>query len=1032
MMPAKVRSEGAALYKSGRVQDVTIDELRLTATVSGEPVVYDLDGNADACNCAIFQTNHRYCPHIAAIEEYLKYETDSKNEIETARESEKARREESEAFSQGRDFLATINADLTRHQKQHFSLSAEVFDSATADDFAARSDVLAVTLRLFIRENAKSYVIRDIPAFLSALRQHHPYSLGQLYFSEITQESFDADSRALIDFLLTLDADSEGILSTEIYRKAGRYMLMPYVLVEEFLDLLEHTANSSLKIAGELQPYWTFAALDQRSDIFTFNVVAQKDDILLTFEAEEAFTLYRQHYLYFENTFYSLTGTQIELLRRLEHLPDGKLRFSYDEKDNLAQALQAFATLGRVNAPESFKIHDFKPNFTFQNQGKNLQISMFFDYGDFEIKHFHDLETLEFARNLRLEKQIFDLLAETGFPRAFEGTRPSLAKGELFDFYEIMLPAFGKLGTVTLGEDLEDFLLTAEPDVAVSTHGNLLDISFSLPDVAEDEYGALFDLLKKGNSHYVTDSGKLVKFDSRFSALKEALTTFDDITIHENHLETANFRALAISKIFENTDSESFNANFQKLYQDLTSPQNYPFTKPETLQAELRSYQVDGVRWMSMLTHYQMSGILADDMGLGKTLQAITYLLSNLTDHQKALIVAPSSLVYNWASEFEKFATGILDIATIDGARETRKSQITAQHQISITSYGSFLKDAADYVDIDYLLLDEAQVVKNFNSKTNKALASFKAAHAFALSGTPIENKLDELWAIFNILMPGLLPARKAFNKMRPDAILRTISPFVLRRKKEDVLKELPDKLEITHLSELTDSQKVIYLAQLEQMQQRVSAMSAQDFKRSHIEILAGITRLRQICDSPALFLDDYTGSSGKLDSLNELLQQIKDSGRRPLIFSQFTSMFPLIEHLLEKHDLTAYKLTGSTPAKERLEMVRAFNTGSRDLFLISLKAGGTGLNLASSDMVILVDLWWNPAVEEQAISRAHRMGQENMVEVIRLITKGTIEEKIVEIQKRKKDLFTSILDNTGSASQLTQADINEILGIQA
>jgi SNF2 family DNA or RNA helicase len=343
------------------------------------------------------------------------------------------------------------------------------------------------------------------------------------------------------------------------------------------------------------------------------------------------------------------------------------------------------------------------------------------------------------------------------------------------------------------------------------------------------------------------------------------------------------------------------------------------------------------------------------------------------------------------------------------------------------------LKDAEIYEEkkLNTLLLDEAQVVKNFNSKTNKALSALSVEHVFALSGTPIENKLDEIWAIFNIVMPGFLPARRAFNKLRPEYILRQIAPFVLRRKKEEVLKELPDKLEITQLSELTDEQKVVYLAQLDAMQQQFGQLSSQDFSKNRMQILAGITRLRQICDTPALFAPDYKGSSGKLDSLYDLLIQVKDSGRRPLIFSQFTKMFPYIEALMDKVGLTRYKLTGSTASRDRIDMVRAFNAGSRDAFLISLKAGGVGLNLASSDMVILVDLWWNPAVEEQAVSRAHRMGQKNMVEVIRLITKGTIEEKIIDIQKRKKDLFTAILDNTETARSLTQADINEILGIK-
>lgn len=278
--------------------------------------------------------------------------------------------------------------------------------------------------------------------------------------------------------------------------------------------------------------------------------------------------------------------------------------------------------------------------------------------------------------------------------------------------------------------------------------------------------------------------------------------------------------------------------------------------------------------------------------------------------------------------------------------------------------------------------------------------------------------------------MPGFLPKREKFNKMEPSVISRLIQPFIMRRKKEDVLEELPEKMEITVYNQLADDQKVIYLAQLELMQKQVLEMDNAALSRSRIEILAGITRLRQICNTPALFMDDYKGSSGKLERLRELLAQIKDSGHRPLIFSQFTKVFPHIEKLMEEQEMTAYKLTGSTPIKDRLSMVQAFNAGSRDAFLVSLKAGGVGLNLTSADVVILVDLWWNPAVEEQAIARAHRMGQKNTVEVIRLITQGTIEEKIMEIQERKKDLIANVLEGDTVDKVLSEAEIREILGV--
>ncbi len=570
------------------------------------------------------------------------------------------------------------------------------------------------------------------------------------------------------------------------------------------------------------------------------------------------------------------------------------------------------------------------------------------------------------------------------------------------------------------------------PEIHIDSQGGLLDISFDIPHVEDGEFANVIAKLQENAEFYISESGKFYHFNEKFDRLKAALHELDDqFVIQGSSLHVNINRSFQISKIFEKISGASFSEKFKSFYQHLTHPEEFPYEKPEHIKASLRSYQETGVRWMSMLSHYNLGGILADDMGLGKTVQAITFILSNLKKDESVLITAPASLTYNWASEFEKF-TDEIDFVVIDGNKADRTKEIQENHQIYITSYGSFLKDFEDYQDkkLNYLLLDEAQVVKNYSSKTNKSLSALNVEHTFALSGTPLENRIEEIWAIFQVVMPGFLPKREKFNKMEPSVISRLIQPFIMRRKKGDVLEELPDKMEITVYNQLADDQKVIYLAQLELMQKQVLEMDNAALSRSRIEILAGITRLRQICNTPALFMDDYKGSSGKLERLRELLAQIKDSGHRPLIFSQFTKVFPHIEKLMEEQEMTAYKLTGSTPIKDRLSMVQAFNAGSRDAFLVSLKAGGVGLNLTSADVVILVDLWWNPAVEEQAIARAHRMGQKNTVEVIRLITQGTIEEKIMEIQERKKDLIANVLEGDTVDKVLSEAEIREILGV--
>ena len=497
-------------------------------------------------------------------------------------------------------------------------------------------------------------------------------------------------------------------------------------------------------------------------------------------------------------------------------------------------------------------------------------------------------------------------------------------------------------------------------------------------------------------------------------------------------MATHRLAAFQLAEVLDKQENVRFSEEFKKLAYDLRHPEEFTLSTLN-IEAELRDYQEVGIKWLAMLDHYGFGGILADDMGLGKTLQAISFLFTKLTDNKNVLILAPSSLVYNWQEEFAKF-TPDLDVAVVYGSKSTRDSLIAEQHQVMITSYTAFRQDVEEYerLSFDYLILDEAQVMKNDQTKIAQHLRKFEVKNTFALSGTPIENHLGELWSIFQIVLPGLLPSKKEFLKMPTDSVSRYIQPFIMRRKKEDVLQELPELTEVVYRNDLVDSQKAIYLAQLQQMQERVLHATDEELNRNKIEILSGLMRLRQICDTPALFLESYQGDSGKLDSLRELLEQIHSSNHRVLIFSQFRGMLDLIEQELHHLGMGAFKITGSTPAKERQEMTMAFNGGEKDAFLISLKAGGVGLNLTGADTVILVDLWWNPAVEAQAIGRAHRIGQERKVEVYRMITRGTIEEKIQELQDNKKNLISTILDGTESRASLSMAEIREILGISA
>ncbi len=561
-------------------------------------------------------------------------------------------------------------------------------------------------------------------------------------------------------------------------------------------------------------------------------------------------------------------------------------------------------------------------------------------------------------------------------------------------FFHEIIPVFEKLGNVDLSDKLEELYNLASPQVQIASKGGLLEIQFDFQDIDQEEIDQAMQALVANQDFYIGSSNQVYFFDEETKKIRQNLQELGQFELKDGALQARKSLAYSLAYLFEGRDRVSFSQEFQNLAHDLTHPEDFP-RQATQVQADLRDYQEKGIGWLQMLYHYGFGGILADDMGLGKTLQTIAFLTSKVTKESRVLILAPSGLIYNWADEFQKFAPQ-LNVAVVHGLKASREEILAESHQIYVTSYATFRQDSDLYqgMAFDFLFLDEAQVMKNAQTKIAQTLRQFVVPSVFALSGTPIENHLGELWSIFQIVMPGLLPSKKEFMKLPAELVAQFIKPFVMRRKKDEVLTELPDLIEVVYKNELEDQQKAIYLAQLQQMRDRLAQVSDQEFQRSRVEILSGLMRLRQICDTPALFMEDYQGASGKLDSLRDLLVQVADGGHRVLIFSQFKGMLEKIEQELPDLGLTSFKITGSTPAKERQDMTKAFNQGERDAFLISLKAGGVGLNLTGADTVILVDLWWNPAVEAQAIGRAHRIGQEETVEVYRLVTRGTIEEK--------------------------------------
>jgi len=466
---------------------------------------------------------------------------------------------------------------------------------------------------------------------------------------------------------------------------------------------------------------------------------------------------------------------------------------------------------------------------------------------------------------------------------------------------------------------------------------------------------------------------------------------------------------------------------------------------PKTLRAELRDYQREGLNWMQFLRQMGLAGILADDMGLGKTVQALAHVLAEKEQGRlthPALVLAPTSLMFNWRREAEKFAPD-LSVLVLHGPERAMHFDHLADFDLVLTTYPLLARDfdVLEQQNWHLLILDEAQYIKNPRAKVAQLVRRLNAQHKLCMTGTPMENHLGELWAQFDFLMPGYLHDMRGFTKLfrkpieiqgdvaRQQALNVRLRPFMLRRAKEEVALELPPKTEIIRSIEVEGAQRELYESVRLAMQKRVrDAVATMGSGQSQIVVLDALLKMRQVCCDPRLVkgLQGEAPASAKLQMLMEMLPEMIEEGRRVLLFSQFTSMLKLIEIEVNRLEIGYVKLTGQT--KDRQTPIEAFQNGEAPLFLISLKAGGVGLNLTAADTVIHYDPWWNPAAEAQATDRAHRIGQDKAVFVYKLITEGTVEEKILELQDRKRALANAIHQKDGGKKPLwTTAELDSL-----
>lgn len=571
------------------------------------------------------------------------------------------------------------------------------------------------------------------------------------------------------------------------------------------------------------------------------------------------------------------------------------------------------------------------------------------------------------------------------------------------------------------------------PKLKINYQSGLLDILLEESEFSDEELIKIFDSIKKKKS--------FILINDKFIGLNNAESTkfyneIQDFNLLKNKTLEKHKR-LPLYYVFKNSDliNRGEIEIIDELYNELINFKTLKFEIPSSINASLRDYQKEGFNWLKVLYKYNLGGILADDMGLGKTLEIITFLIS-LNINSPILIVTPTSLIYNWINEFNKFCDIKIDVIPIYGSISLRNQTIEDikenKKTIYITSYESLRNDCDKYKDItfDILILDEAQFIKNADALKTKSVKSMKSNNRFVLTGTPIENSVLDLWSIFDFLMPNFLPNLTEFKyryeneENYSSEIKKLVSPFILRRNKNDVLKDLPDKYEVLLTCEMNKEQQKIYDAEI------LNARNELESNSTTFQILPTLTKLREICIDPSLYIENYKGESSKIITLLESLDEELKNGNKVLIFSQFVSALEIVKEKLKEKNISYNLIIGATKSQERIKISQDFNFNNKyQVLLISLKAGGTGLNLVGANVVIHLDPWWNYAIEEQASDRAYRIGQTRNVKIIKLIVANSIEQRVIELQKIKKDVAFSIISNDDSSiTSLKKEDILYIL----
>ena len=935
-------------------------------------------------------------------------------------------------------------------------------------------------LRLSVAGLEGKYVIKDIPLFLSLCRQGKFYSYGERLAFEHERAAFTPAAWKLVSFI-ERSIDIREQLSSDAfssYRSMQADLRGALMLSTPELVTLLHVRNGETLYVDDCtklnhKPVHT-RIIEGNPPLHIVCVPQGNGGYVLQSDVDARIIKYDDDiYVWADDFFYHCDAGFVDCLPFLENVYCNKSEQAYLSSGDAATFCKAL-----LPAIEPFVELDL-PNELAMLRPRNCEIEIYLDrdgaacvceaYAVYDEERMPIVEPKGSAHALsyglrdeeregRVRKTLnryFPIVAESSASDAEHGLRVS----DDVDIARILSTGteeFRALGTLFTTPGFDSFISSRRPKVVfgLSIQSNLVNLTASVDDLPKSELAALLHSYRRRRRFHRLKDGNFVDLsESDLSRAEEYAGELgmDAETLLVNGAHLPLYRAFQLDGLVEGARRDHA---FYDYVQSIEQAAQVKTHIPAGFNGELRPYQIEGLTWLNTIAAMGLGGILADEMGLGKTIQLIAHTLVDLDSiraYGPALIVCPASVVYNWVAEFERFAPSVR-VVPIAGSKEEREATLAScavdysegseLPDVLVTSYDLLRRDVECYeaLNLHTVTLDEAQYIKNHATISARSVKSLDSLHRFALTGTPIENRLSELWSIFDFLMPGLLSTYENFRTRYEQPILdgderalerlqALVGHFILRRMKQDVLTDLPDKDESIVYTQLGDEQMRLYRALEQRLRESINSRSRQAFSADKIAVLAEITRLRELCCDPALLFENYEGEAAKLDTIIELIESAHDSGEKTLVFSQFVQFLDIIAESLDKHGISYFVITGSTPKRQRIQLVNEFNEDDTPVFLVSLKAGGTGLNLTGASVVIHSDPWWNLAAENQATDRAHRIGQKRAVSVYKVIAKDTIEERVVALQHAKSKLADKLVRGDGTPlASLTRDELLQLL----